>query len=147
MSLNIIELEQRIRAGIPLAAQMDFRVLSLSDNSISVFGGGEQNHNVHGTAFAGSLYAIATLAAWGLVQSRLPDGIELVMGKAEMIYRKPVIGDIVANCTIEPGDFDIFFATLQRKGKARLGAASVIQSGDEGVGAEFNGALYARWSV
>ncbi|MET0090777.1 MAG: YiiD C-terminal domain-containing protein [Candidatus Thiodiazotropha sp.] len=78
------ELEQRIREGIPLAAQMDFRVLSLTDHSIRVRGDAEENVNVHGTAFAGSLYAVATLAAWGLVRSRLPDGADLVMAEAKI---------------------------------------------------------------
>ncbi|MEW8321818.1 MAG: YiiD C-terminal domain-containing protein [Candidatus Thiodiazotropha taylori] len=87
---------------------MGFRVRSLTPSGITVFGGGEQNHNVHGTAFAGSLYAIAALSAWGLVQSRLPEGAELVMARGEIDYRQPVIGDIVAHCNIDRETFDRF---------------------------------------
>ncbi len=141
--MNRSQLEQRIREGIPIAAQMGFRVRSLSDDGITVAGGGEQNHNVHGSAFAGSLYAIATLAAWGLVQSRLPEGAELVMARGEIEYRKPVIGDIFAHCNIDRKTFDSFLDNLQLKGRARLTARSIIES-EGGVAAEFNGLLHAR---
>jgi thioesterase domain-containing protein len=140
--MNSNQLEQRIRQGIPLAAEMAFRVQSLADDRITVTGGGEENHNVHGTAFAGSLYAIATLSAWGLVQSRLPECAELVMARGEIDYRKPVIGDIVAHCKIDNETFDNFLNNLQQKGRARLKALSVIESGGA-VAAEFSGLLYA----
>ncbi|MCG7870568.1 MAG: thioesterase domain-containing protein [Candidatus Thiodiazotropha lotti] len=61
--MNGSPLEQRIREGIPIAAQMVFRVQSLTDVGITVAGESDENHNGHGTAFAGSLYAIATLSA------------------------------------------------------------------------------------
>ncbi|MEJ2621841.1 MAG: YiiD C-terminal domain-containing protein [Candidatus Thiodiazotropha sp.] len=137
------QLEQRIREGIPIAAEMAFRVRDLADDRITVTGGGEQNRNVHGTAFAGSLYAIATLSAWGLVQSRLPEGADLVMARGEIDYRKPVIGDIVAHCKIDKETFDSFLDTLQQQGRARLKANSTVESGGA-VAAEFSGLLHAR---
>lgn len=143
--MNKIELEQRIREGIPLAAEMDFHVLALTDNKINVAGGGAQNRNVHGTAFAGSQYAIATLAAWGLVQSRLPDAADLVIARGEIDYRKPVVGDIVADCVIDIDQFDEFLTRLQHKGKARLNAISTISSNDR-ICSEFRGVLFARLS-
>ena len=94
------ELERRIREGISVSAQMGFRVLELTENAISVCGGGDENVNVHGTAFAGSLYAICTLSAWGLIHSRLPKNAALVMAKGSIRYLRPVIGDIIAQCTI-----------------------------------------------
>ncbi|MEW8237890.1 MAG: YiiD C-terminal domain-containing protein [Candidatus Thiodiazotropha taylori] len=141
--MNSSQLEQRIREGIPIAAQMAFRVRSLTLSGITVVGGGEQNHNVHGTAFAGSLYAIAALSAWGLVQSRLPKGAELVMARAEIDYRLPVIGDIVAHCNIDRETFDRFLDDLQQKGRARLKALSIVGS-DGSVAAELRGVLHAR---
>jgi thioesterase domain-containing protein len=141
--MNSAQLEQRIREGIPIAADMAFRVQNLADDRITVTGGGEQNRNVHGTAFAGSLYAIATLSAWGLVQSRLPEGAELVMARGEIEYRKPVIGDIVAHCNIDKETFDSFLDTLQKQGRARLKAISRVESGGA-VAAEFSGLVHAR---
>ncbi|MBV2092165.1 MAG: thioesterase domain-containing protein [Candidatus Thiodiazotropha sp. (ex Ctena orbiculata)] len=141
--MNRSQLEQCIREGIPIAAQMAFRVCSLSQSGITVIGGGEQNHNVHGSAFAGSLYAIGTLSAWGLVQSRLPKGAVLVMARGEIDYRQPVIGDIVAHCNIDRETFDSFLDDLQQRGRARLKALSIIGS-DGSVAAEFSGLLHAR---
>jgi thioesterase domain-containing protein len=137
------ELEQRIRNGIPITSHMDFRVLTLTDERISVVGGAQENHNVHGTAFAGSLYAVATLAAWGLVQSRLPENAELVMTSGEIVYRKPVLGEIIADCHIDQHQFKDFLTKLQRKGKARLDAVSLIPY-EQGTAVEFRGVLFAR---
>ncbi|MET0067166.1 MAG: YiiD C-terminal domain-containing protein [Candidatus Thiodiazotropha sp.] len=137
------QLEQRIRQGIPLAAHMDFRVLSLTENSIRVRGGAAENLNVHGTAFAGSLYAIATLAAWGLVRSRLPDGADLVMAEGNIRYLQPILGELIAECHIESGVFGQFLEQLSSRGKARLEASAEFP-GRNGPGASFEGQLHAR---
>ncbi|MEJ2403743.1 MAG: YiiD C-terminal domain-containing protein [Candidatus Thiodiazotropha sp.] len=137
------ELEQRIRDGIPLAASMDFRVLSLSATHIRVRGGAEENINVHGTGFAGSLYAIATLAAWGLVRSRLPDGADLVMAEGSIRYRKPVTGDLIAECRIDAPIFETFLSALQTKGKALLDTHCDLPC-QSGIGAQFEARLHAR---
>lgn len=137
------ELEQRIRNGIPIAAGMNFRVRELSPNGITVCGGGEENVNVHGTAFAGSLYSICTLALWGLVHARLPDGATLVLAEGHINYRKPVQGEIVANCDIATDEMDGFLARLQERGKAVLNASVQVPNAD-GVAAEFEGRVHAR---
>lgn len=137
------ELEQRIRVGIPIAAHMDFRVIELTPNTISVLGGGEQNVNVHGTAFAGSLYAVCTLAMWGLVNSRLPDDASLVLAEGSIRYRRPVVGDIVANCVVPVETIDGFLQRLQQQGRARLDA-TVEVPGADGTAAEYRGTVHAR---
>ncbi|MEJ2591582.1 MAG: YiiD C-terminal domain-containing protein [Candidatus Thiodiazotropha sp.] len=137
------ELEQRIRSGIPIAAHMDFQVRELSDNAITVIGGGAENVNVHGTAFAGSLYAITTLALWGLVHARLPADSALVLAEGSIRYRRPVVGDIVARCEIPAAEMAGFLARLQERGKAVL-VASVQVAGAEGVAAEYQGTVHAR---
>lgn len=136
-------LEQRIRTGIPIAAHMDFRVLQLSDNSIKVRGGGTENINVHGTAFAGSLYCICTLALWGLVNSRLPPNASLVMAKADIHYQRPVVGDIVSECNIPDTDMEAFLDALNHRGKGRL-IATVRVMHNEKPAVEFTGTVYAR---
>jgi len=137
------ELEQRIRSGIPIAAHMDFRVRELTADSITVVGGGDQNINVHGTAFAGSLYAVCTLALWGLVSSRLPAGAALVLQEAGIRYRRPVVGDIVAGCTIAADTMERFLEALRQRGRARLDAVVEV-AGSDGAAAEYRGTVYAR---
>ena len=137
------KLEQRIRSGIPITAHMDFRILELTENSITVRGGGEENVNVHGTAFAGSLYAITTLSLWAMVTSRLPEKATLVMAKAEIQYNKPVVGDIVACCEIDRETMDAFLKNLETDGRARLEAEVHVPSRQEPA-AVFKGVVYSR---
>jgi thioesterase domain-containing protein len=143
--LSTEELEQRIRKGIPITAQMAFRVRELAADSITVVGGGAENVNVHGTAFAGSLYAITTLALWGLVHARLPEAASLVLAEGSIRYRKPVLGDIVAQCAIPGEAMDDFLTRLQARGRAVLNA-SVQVAGQDGIAAEYHGTVHARLS-
>jgi thioesterase domain-containing protein len=136
------ELEQRIRQGIPLSAQMDFRVLDLDTNSIQVRAGGHENINVHGTAFAGSLYTVCTLAAWGLVTSQLPEGASLVMAEGKIRYRKPVVGDLLASCEVSTSAMDGFLHSLNQRGRSRL-LVTVSVPCNGVVAAEFTCTLYA----
>lgn len=136
-------LEQRIREGIPISAQMDFRIVELTQNTITVHGGGSENVNVHGTAFAGSLYSICTLALWGLVNSRLPPEASLVMTEGSIRYRKPVTGAIVSHCQIASAEMQDFLESLDSKGRARL-YAEVFIDDEKGHAVEFAATVYAR---
>ncbi len=141
--LSAEQLEQRIRQGIPVTAQMDLRVRDLDENSIEVVGGGPENVNVHGTAFAGSLYAIATLALWGLVHARLPGNAALVLAEGKIKYRKPVVGEIVARCAVAPAEMAAFLERLHQRGRAVL-VATVELPGANGIAAEYRGTVHAR---
>ena len=95
---------------------------------------------IPGTAFAGSLYTACTLALWGLAHSRLPDTAELVIAEGNIRYRKPVVGEIIAECQIDADAVRGFLDSLRRKGKSRLRGVARV-SGDA---VEFNGLLFAR---
>ncbi|MES9972017.1 MAG: YiiD C-terminal domain-containing protein [Candidatus Thiodiazotropha sp.] len=141
--LTADELELRIRDGIPIAAQMAFQVHELQANTILVSGGGSENINVHGTAFAGSLYTISTLALWGLVTARLPEEATLVLVEGNIRYRQPVVGDIDARCSIAQESMDEFLSQLLKRGRSSL-EARVVVTGLESPAAEFYGKVYAR---
>lgn len=137
------ELEKAIRVGIPLSRAMDFRVEELAPSHIRVRGGGAENINVHGTAFAGSLYTLCTLAAWGLAHSRLPERATLVMAVGEIRYRRPVIGEIIAQSDLELEVMERFLADVSRNGKSRMDVpVRVDQDGEPAV--LFTGQLHAR---
>lgn len=123
---------------------MDFHVQELSPTAITVMGGGAENINVHGTAFAGSLYSICTLAIWGLVYSRLPEDASLVMAEATIRYRKPVVGKIISHCEILGAEFESFLNAVNRQGKGRLKAVALVPAEGKSIAAEFNGLVYAR---
>lgn len=138
------ELERRIREGIPISAHMGFRILELSLNAITVEGGGAENVNVHGTAFAGSLYAVSALAVWGLVHSRLPDDASLVMAQGGIEYFKPVVGDIIARCEISNSEMEDFLQAVNGRGKGRLQAIARVRTENGETAAQFSGQMYAR---
>lgn len=140
------ELERRIRQGIPLSGHMAFRVLELAPASIRVSGGAEENVNVHGTAFAGALYAVCTLALWGLVYARLPADAGLVLATADIRYRSPVNGDIQAICAPPEQHLDCFLRELDAQGRARL-QAEVQVPGSKGPAVVYTGTVYASHSL
>lgn len=144
--MNAFELQQQIHMNMPLTQHMGFSVLELSLKHIVVSGGGQQNVNVHGTAFAGSLYTLCTLATWGLVYSRLPDDVELVMASAKIEYRRPVStsSDIQAQCAIDGATSDQFLSHLMDKRKANIIVnAKVDDMGQTAV--LFRAKLHARY--
>ena len=101
-----LELQRLIRATIPLSEAMGYRITELSDTRIRVEAPPEPNINIHGTGFAGSLYALGILTAWGLcshVVTAAGLDAELVVAEANIRYRAPVRG--VAQVDIQ-GEFN-----------------------------------------
>ena len=137
------ELEASIRSGIPISAHMDFRVRELSAQNITVSGGATENINVHQTAFAGSLYAICTLAAWGLTYSKLPDNCSLVMEKASIEYLRPVRGQIVAEAVISQEQSQGLLEQLAQSAKARLELQVVVMN-ERKIAVKFTAYLYVK---
>ena len=137
------ELTRKIHKGIPLTQAMAFDITQLTETSITVKTGGEENINVHGTAFAGSLYTTCVLAAWGLVNSRLPDEASLVLASGHIDYLSPVVGDISARGEIPKQDFEQFLTAVNDQGRSRLDVEIKVEH--EGVlAAKFTGQVHAR---
>jgi len=91
----------------------------------------EPNVNVHGTGFAGSVYAVAALAGWGLLYLELRRrtlDAAIVIARGQMDYTLPVDGDFRARA--ELGAQGDAFESLIERGKARLElGASVTVAG------------------
>ena len=91
---------------IPLTRHMRVRALrggGGDDACLSLFAPLSPNANIHGTGFAGSLYAAAVLAGWGWVElhARRCAGAPLanaavVVRSASIRYKAPVAADFVA---------------------------------------------------
>ena len=56
---------------IPLSKAMDMRIVDFADNTLTCCASLAPNVNVHGTAFAGSLYAVQALTGWGTMHLQL----------------------------------------------------------------------------
>ena len=85
-----ILLQQLIYDTIALGKAMKLQVTHLTSNAISIEAPvANANINIHGTAFAGSIYSICALSAWGLVHMRLlreDISAEVVIAQANIRY-------------------------------------------------------------
>ncbi|MGB0713301.1 MAG: YiiD C-terminal domain-containing protein [Gammaproteobacteria bacterium] len=119
-----------LRDRFPLARAMGVRVAHYDGRGIALEAPLASNQNHHGSAFSGSLYALADMAGFGLLHTRLVEsGIEaeVFMRAGEVDYRRPVLGDLVARCTLPEGDaWDDFLTRLEERGRARLELSCTI---------------------
>ncbi len=123
-STNKVLLE-KIHQEIPLSKAMGFNIIELSGTRILVEGPLDENINIHGTAFAGSIYSLAVLSAWALVTHVLTEqGVDadLVIARAEIKYRAPVKDTIICFCHLDEAVIQRFLDQLSNKKYARIEA-------------------------
>ncbi len=123
------QLQSLIRDSIPLSDFMQFEITALSATAIQTSAALQNNINIHGTAFAGSLYSLAMLTAWAMLTHCLQQhaiDAELVAARAEIQYRKPVTGPVECQVTLDSSTIDSFISQLGRKGRARMPVEVII---------------------
>jgi thioesterase domain-containing protein len=143
------ELERYLHRSIPLTEAMGVSVIGADEHSITLRAPLAPNINHRQTVFGGSASAVAMLAAWSLLYTRLvAAGIDarLVIRRNTMEYEAPISGDFEARSSVAASlDWDSFVTLLERKGKARIGASAAIRQ--EGrVVARFAGEFVALQS-
>lgn len=102
---------------------MQFSIDSLDERSICVTAPLAPNINIHGTAFAGSIYSVAVLTGWALCTHMLEQaGIdaELVVAKAEIRYRAPIGASLVCATQAPSAECEQFLDGARRQGKGVL---------------------------
>ncbi|MGZ3160114.1 MAG: YiiD C-terminal domain-containing protein, partial [Burkholderiaceae bacterium] len=98
------ELEQYLHDHIPLSRAMQVSVVSVQSDSVILRAPLAPNINHQDTIFGGSASAVAILAAWALVQTRLKTaGISnrLVIQRNTMNYELPIAGTFTARSFIQ----------------------------------------------
>jgi len=125
---------------IPLSRAMDLRLVSLNNKTLQLVAPLQPNINDKGTAFGGSLAALMTLAAWGVVWiacKRDKLDCDIVIHKGEISYYQPVAGEIRVICP-SPTDSDWikFKSRLSAAGKARINLVPYIET-DTGRASQF----------
>ena len=125
------EIEDFLHRQIPISRAMEIAVGDSPDGSFVLNAPLAVNRNHLGTAFGGSLSAIATLAGYGLLWLRLGDpDAHIVIKSGEIRYLHPVRGDIRAVCHApEPGKLATFLTTFSRREKARIVLSVMISEG------------------
>ena len=96
------------------------------------------NINHRETVFGGSASALAILAAWALLHTRMMQEeiqCRLVIQQNTMNYEKPILGAFRARATLDhPARWENFLKSLRRHGRARLEVSSVLHCEGETVG-------------
>lgn len=133
---------------IPITRAMGIRVVAFDGQQLTIEAPLALNHNHLGTAFGGSLNAIATLAGYGWVWLEVQDpACHVVVRDSAIKFRRPVRHDIRAICRRpEESMVSAFRDGYLQKGKGRMKLDVTIE--DDGlVAVEFVGTFVATTEV
>lgn len=115
---------------VPVTQAMGITVVQ-SDDTGTVFSGSiEANINDKGVAFGGSLFSVASLASWAVVDFLLKQhnmDAKIFVHTADSKFLAPVTQDFTVVCA-RPSDDAIktFFDMIQKKGRGRLSVTAEI---------------------
>ena len=140
------ELEQYLHDHIPISKAMQVAVVSVQPDGIVLSAPLAPNINHRDTVFGGSASAVAILAAWSLLHTRLvASGISsrLVIQRNTMSYELPISGTFTARSFISSGvGWESFLRMLTRKGRARVTVSCALEYAGQAVG-HFEGKFVA----
>ena len=140
-----LEAEQYFHQQIPITRAMGVRVVADDENGFVIEAPVSLNSNHLRTAFGGSINAVATLAAYGLLWLELRQpAAHVVVGESSIRFLRPVRETIRAICLRpEPAEWTAFQTRFAEKGKARI-KLHVIVTEQGQTAAEFEGIFVAR---
>jgi thioesterase domain-containing protein len=121
-------------AEIPICEKMQIRALPFAREQFVLYAPLQPNRNVHGTAFAGSLYTVMSMAGWGLIRMELDRQIAQLSGKradlwltkANIRYADPVTTGYAAVAETDTKSLDQFWQKMVRKGRGKMRLNTVI---------------------
>ena len=128
------ELQATWHRDIPPAAAMAIEVTAYDGRTLTVRAPLEANRNVHGTAFAGSLFSVCVLTGWGAMWLALRErelAGSIVVADSQIRYRKAVLGDLVCRCTTDPQSLEAAFGGFAASGRASLSLTCTLDAGDK----------------
>jgi thioesterase domain-containing protein len=147
--MTLDEITAYVHAHIPITAALGARVVHVDARSVQLRAPLAPNLNHRGTAFGGSLSALAILAGWVLVHLQLRDrGISarLVIQRSVLDFDAPLDGDFTATGMLPAAPaWDRFLATLARHRSARVTVVSTLASAS-GEGGRHEGTYVATRS-
>lgn len=138
------EAEEFLRAQIPLARAMDVRVIGNDQDGFVLEAPVGLNSNHLGTAFGGSINAVATLAGYGLLWLEIQETpADIVIRESSIRFLHPVRSVIRAICARPAAtSLPAFREALRLKGKARITLQVRVEENGK-VAAELQGTFVA----
>ena len=131
------ELERYLHEHIPLSRAMQITVVAADDTQVELTAPLAPNINHRDTVFGGSASAIAILAAWSLVHTRLARSgrhARLVIQRNTMAYDEPVAGAFGARSAVDEAAWRSFVRMLDRKGLARITVGATLLDAGRAAG-------------
>jgi thioesterase domain-containing protein len=136
------QLQQQLYRQIPISQALGITVVDAGLDEIVITAPLQQNLNHRGTAFGGSIAAVAILCGWSLVYTRLDAENEkptIVIQHSEIRYLKPILASFTARARLADAEkWTQFLGTLSRHGKARTKVIVEIEA-ENGLSATFQG--------
>ncbi len=144
--MTLDEVTQYLHEHIPLTRHLGATVAHWDGNTVRLSAPLAPNLNHRGTAFGGSLSALAIVCGWTLLHLALRErGVShrIVIQSSKMDFAEPVDGDFTATSALpDPARWDRFLTTLRRHDRARIVVTSSVESPDV-VGGSHEGTYVA----
>lgn len=118
---------------IPISKAMGIAVKDYDGARLTLTAPLAANVNHQMSAFGGSLFSLAALAGWGLLQLKLTElrlDCNTVIAGGNVAYKRPVFADFDCICELPP-DWDTIAAGLAASGRASLELTPWITVADE----------------
>lgn len=131
------DLTEYLHDVIPLSAAMEARVIEVREGTVTVEAPLGPNSNHRGTAFGGSLSALAVIAGFSTVLLGLRlAGFQhrVVIQRNEYSYLLPAVSSFTATARIEPRRWQRFINTIERRGRGRVIVDVTVSSDGHRVG-------------
>jgi len=143
---QLSQTEEFLHTQIPITRAMGVRVESWEAGRLVLTAPLEINHNHLGTAFGGSLAALATLAGYACLWLELGDRTaHVIIAESTLSYRRPVRGELRAVCHRPEGEvLAAFKSAFAQTGKARVRLSVAVEGAQGTVAVEFSGTFVAR---
>ena len=123
-------LRRKLATEMPVSQRLGIRFRGAPGGGVHLGAPLATNINHHGTAFAGSLNAVATLAGWAtvwLLLRRRGLTAHVVIQDSSVRYLRPVTGDFEARCEPPaPGAVQHLLESLRRRGRGRIELAVTV---------------------
>lgn len=125
------QVEELFYSKIPITRALGVRVEEYDGRRLVLTAPLQENGNHLGTAFGGSLNALAVLSGYGLLWLELSETEgHIVIRDSSIHYERPVRGEIRAVCVCPDEEvLEAFRRQFQQKGKARIVLDATIEDG------------------
>jgi thioesterase domain-containing protein len=125
------ELTTYLYEHIPLTRALGVVAQAWDGRTLSLRAPLEPNRNLRGTAFGGSLAALAIVCGWAALHLALGEGagdLRLVIQRSTLDFQTPVEGEFSAVASVPDGDaWARFLRGLKRRGRARIAVPGDIR--------------------